>query len=166
MVNNDTFLLGFDPGVSGAIALLSHDNQVWWVDDMPAMPKLSGKGNWVNPEGVDELINQAILDADSENKKLIAVVENVHSMPGDGGVSGFSFGVGFGVLITALMINKVQFAMVSPRVWKKKFELIKLPKDAARIAAINLHPEVALRLKRKKDCDRADAILIAESYAK
>ena len=166
MVNNDTFLLGFDPGVSGAIALLAPDNQVWWVDDMPTMPKLSGKGNWVDPEGVDELINQAILDADSENKKLIAVVERVHAMPGQGVTSTFGFGFGFGVLISALTTNKVQFITVTPQSWKKKFELIGLGKDASRLAALGLHPEVALRLKRKKDNGRSDAILIAESYAK
>jgi len=50
----------------------------------------------------------------------------------------------------------------TPQSWKKKAGIIGRDKDAARTLAIHTHPEISDMLSRKKDCGRADAILIAE----
>ena len=53
---------------------------------------------------------------------------------------------------------------VRPTKWKKYFNLIKTSKDASRSRAIEIFPKVSEKLKRKKDSNKADAILIASYY--
>ena len=44
------------------------------------------------------------------------------------------------------------------------FNLIKTSKDASRTRAIEIFPKISDQLKRKKDSNKADAILIASYY--
>ena len=48
---------------------------------------------------------------------------------------------------------------------EKHFNLIKTNKDASRTKVIEAYPEIASKLHRKKDSNRADAILIALYFA-
>ena len=74
----------------------------------------------------------------------------------------FVFGEGFGVLrgVCEVYYGQAQVHRVMPVVWKKHFNLLKTEKDAARLKAIELLPDRADMLKRKKDIGRADAMLI------
>lgn len=54
---------------------------------------------------------------------------------------------------------------VTPQAWKKMFGLLGKDKEASRLKAIELFPHYEQFLSRKKDHDRAEAILIAE-YAR
>ena len=92
---------------------------------------------------------------------LVAKVEQVGPMPGQGVSSMFSFGYSAGVVsgvLGSLGVNKV---MVRPQAWKKAYGLTGRDKDAARTLAIERYPEAAPLLVRKKDVGRADALLIA-----
>ena len=53
---------------------------------------------------------------------------------------------------------------IRPTKWKKHFNLINVNKDASRTKAIEIYPEISNKLSRKKDSNRADAILIARYF--
>ena len=53
---------------------------------------------------------------------------------------------------------------VRPAKWKKYFELIKTEKDASRTKVIEIFPYISSQLSRKKDSNKADAVLIASFF--
>ncbi len=154
------FTLGCDPGLHGAIALLDGKSlvDVW---DIPSTPKLSGKGLEVSPQLMSHVISEIMqYPAGYEACCVHAVVEVVHAMPGNGGSSMFSFGRSYGVLLGVLAGLGISTTYVRPTEWKKQFGLSKKVKDASRTYVLSRYPDRADLFKRKKDCDRADAVLI------
>jgi len=152
-------ILGIDPGLTGAIALIDGEDclQVW---DMPAIEKTHGKGKEVNAYLLADLIVEAVSEAEGN---IVAHVEQVSAMPGQGVSSMFSFGHSAGVVKGVLGALGVKVVMVRPQAWKKTHSLTGKGKDASRTLAISLYPEMRHRLERKKDVGRADAMLIASS---
>ena len=53
---------------------------------------------------------------------------------------------------------------VRPSKWKKYFNLINTEKDASRTRAIEIFPYISPQLSKKKDSNKADAILIASFF--
>ena len=155
----DNLKIGFDPGITGAMALI-RGNKVIRLDDMPIMAKASGKGNQVNAAELSSIIRDYIKMLVND-QSISAVIENVHAMPGQGVSSVFSFGKSAGIIEGILCSYAIPYKMISPQKWKRKEGLTGKDKDAARAMCIREHPEVADQLKRKKDIGRADAILIA-----
>ena len=82
-------------------------------------------------------------------------------MPGQGVTSMFNFGQSFGVIKGICAALGLPIHFVRPMKWKKHFNLIKTNKDASRTKVIEIYPEISSKLHRKKDSNRADAILIA-----
>jgi hypothetical protein len=136
-------ILGVDPGVSGAYALLSHVAEI--VDDLPVVNRQVDGAEWRR--------RLATLKPD------VAVVELVHSMPKQGVASTFRFGMACGIIRGVLSGAGVPIVDVAPTVWKKHF---KLDSDAekSRALAIRRFP-TSPALARKKDHNRAEALLIA-----
>ena len=154
-------IFGIDPGVSGAISVLEN-KKVIEVFDMPTM--IDGKKNkkQVNGAQVTNIIKERL---DSEKEKEIAVVvEHVNAMPGQGVTSMFNFGQSFGVIKGICAALSVPIYFVRPTKWKKHFNLIKTNKDASRTKVIEVYPEISSKLSRKKDANKADAILIARYF--
>ena len=60
--------------------------------------------------------------------------------------------------------NGALIYFVRPAKWKKYFNLINSEKDASRTRAIEIFPYFSSQLSRKKDSNKADAILIASFY--
>ena len=85
-------------------------------------------------------------------------------MPGQGGTSMFNFGQSYGVIKGICSAMQLPIHFVRPTKWKKYFNLINTSKDASRTRAIEIFPRVSEKLKRKKDTNKADAILIASYY--
>ena len=99
------------------------------------------------------------------NKKEIAVViEQVSAMPGQGVTSMFNFGQSFGVLKGICSAMQLPVHFVRPAKWKKYFNLIKTEKDASRTKVIEIFPYISSKLSKKKDSNKADAILIASFF--
>ena len=96
-----------------------------------------------------------------EEKEVVVVVEHVNAMPGQGVTSMFNFGQSFGVIKGICAALGLPIHFVRPTKWKKHFNLIKTNKDASRTKVIEIYPEISSKLHRKKDSNRADAILIA-----
>tara|TARA_Y100000590_G_scaffold14188_1_gene17054 strand:- start:369 stop:848 length:480 start_codon:yes stop_codon:yes gene_type:complete len=152
-------IFGIDPGVSGAISILEN-KKVIEVFDMPTM--IDGKKNkkQVNGAQVTNIIKEQL----KENEEIIVVVEHVNAMPGQGVTSMFNFGQSFGVIKGICSALNLPIYFVRPTKWKKYFNLIKTNKDASRTKAIEAYPEISGKLSRKKDSNKADAILIARYY--
>ena len=150
-----TITLGIDPGQTGAIAAYDGERVIGLID-MPTMPRLHGKGQQVDPYS----LASALLDL-CHGRSASAVLEAVSAMPGQGVSSTFHFGESVGVVLGVLGALQLPVRMVTPAKWKKAAGLLGRDKDAARTLAIQLHPEVADQLARKKDVGRADAVCIA-----
>jgi len=152
-------IFGIDPGISGAISVLEN-KKIVEVYDMPTM--IDGKKNkkQVNGAQVTNIIKEKL----NNNKESIVVVEHVNAMPGQGVTSMFNFGQSFGVIKGICSALGLPIYFVRPTKWKKYFNLIKTNKDASRTKVIEVYPEISSKLSRKKDSNKADAILIARYF--
>jgi crossover junction endodeoxyribonuclease RuvC len=152
-------IFGVDPGVSGAISVLEN-KKIIEVYEMPTM--IDGKKNkkQINGSQVANIIKER-LNGDNE---IIVVVEHVNAMPGQGVTSMFNFGQSFGVIKGICSALSLPIYFVRPSKWKRHFNLIKTNKDASRTKVIEVYPEISSKLYRKKDSNKADAILIARYF--
>ena len=152
-------IFGIDPGVSGAISILEN-NKVLDAIEMPTI--IDGKKNkrQVNGSQVTNIIKERLRDG----KEIIVVVEQVNAMPGQGVTSMFNFGQSFGVIKGICSALSLPIYFVRPTKWKKHFNLIKTNKDASRTKVIQTYPEISSKLSKKKDSNKADAILIARYF--
>ena len=111
-----------------------------------------------------QLVNILRENINSNNEEISVVVEHVTAMPGQGVTSMFNFGQSFGVIKGICSAMQLPIHFVRPAKWKKYFNLINTAKDASRSRAIEIFPKFSEKLKRKKDSNKADAILIASYY--
>ena len=153
-------IFGIDPGISGAISIFKN-NKFVEVLDMPTM--IDGKKNkrQVNGAQFAHIIKEYSNGYDGE---MNVVVEQVNAMPGQGVTSMFNFGQSFGVIKGVCSALNIPIYFVRPLKWKKYFDLIKTNKDASRTKAIQIYPHISDKISRKKDSNKADAILIASYF--
>ena len=155
------FIIGIDPGINGAICFFEN-GEVIDVIEMPTMQ--DGKKNKKQING-NQIFNEIFLRIQNISKKNInVIVEQVSAMPGQGVTSMFNFGQSFGVIKGICSAMQLPIHFVRPAKWKKYFNLINTSKDASRSRAIEIFPKISEKLKRKKDSNKADAILIASYY--
>ena len=154
-------IIGIDPGITGSICFFE-DGKVLEVLDMPNMAE--GKKNKRQVNGA-QIYNEIFNRTKNYSKKNIKVIiENVSAMPGQGVTSMFNFGQSFGVLKGICSAMQLSMYFVRPAKWKKYFNLINSEKDASRTKAIEIFPYFSTNLAKKKDSNKADAILIANYY--
>ena len=125
---------------------------------------IEGKKNkkQVNGSQIFNEISEKIINMDNKNIKV--VIEHVTAMPGQGVTSMFNFGQSFGILKGICSAMQLSVYFVRPAKWKKYFNLINSEKDASRTRAIEIFPYYSSHLSRKKDSNKADAILIASYF--
>ena len=154
-------IIGIDPGISGSICFFE-DGKILDVLEMPTM--IDGKKNkkQVNGAQIYNEISTKIRGIEKQNLKVI--IEQVSAMPGQGVTSMFNFGQSFGILKGICSAMQLPMYFVRPAKWKKYFGLIKSEKDASRTKAIEIFPYFSSQLSKKKDSNKADAILIASFY--
>ena len=99
-----------------------------------------------------------------DKKNIKVIIEQVSAMPGQGVTSMFNFGQSFGILKGICSGMQLPMYFVRPAKWKKYFNLINSEKDASRTKAIEIFPYFSTNLSKKKDSNKADAILIASYY--
>ena len=154
-------IIGIDPGISGSICFFQ-DGIIKDVIEMPTMTDGKKNKRQVNGAQIFNEISERINKFDKKNIKV--VIEQVSAMPGQGVTSMFNFGQSFGVIKGICSALSLPIYFVRPTKWKKHFNLIKTNKDASRTKAIEVYPEISSKLSRKKDANRADAILIARYF--
>ena len=154
-------IIGIDPGVSGSICFFK-DGKILDVIEMPIMNE--GKKNKKQVNGA-QIYNEIIKRIDNTSGiRTRVVIEHVTAMPGQGVTSMFNFGQSFGILKGVCSAMRLPMFFVRPAKWKKYYNLINSEKDASRTRAIEIFPNFSSRLSKKKDSNKADAILIASFY--
>ena len=153
-------IIGIDPGLSGAIAVLK-DIKVLSLFEMPVMAE--GKKNKRQLNSA-QLVN-IIKENTNDDEDIAVIVEQVNAMPGQGVTSMFNFGQTFGAIKGVCAALGLPIFFVRPSKWKKHFELINSSKDASRTKVIEMYPSFSKQLAKKKDVNKSDAILIARFFA-
>ena len=154
-------IIGIDPGISGSICFFQ-DGKIVDVVEMPTMTEGKKNKKQVNGSQIVNEILEKIKELDKREIKV--VIEQVSAMPGQGVTSMFNFGQSFGILKGICSSMQLPMYFVRPAKWKKYFNLINSEKDASRTRAIEIFPYFSGQLSRKKDSNKADAILIASFY--
>ena len=154
-------VIGIDPGISGAICFFE-GGQIKEIIDMPTMADGKKNKRQINgPQTYNEIYSR--IKKVSKND-ITVVIEQVSAMPGQGVTSMFNFGQSFGVLKGICSAMQLSMQFVRPAKWKKYFGLIKTEKDASRTKVIEIFPYISSELSRKKDSNKADAVLIASFF--
>ena len=154
-------IIGIDPGISGSICFFE-DGKIVEVLEMPTMTEGKKNKKQVNGAQVYNEISEKINK--KSNQEVRVVIENVSAMPGQGVTSLFNFGQSFGILKGICSAMRLPIYFVRPAKWKKYYNLINSEKDASRTRAIEIFPHFSSQLSKKKDSNKADAILIASFY--
>ncbi len=154
-------IIGIDPGISGAICFFEN-GEVKEILDMPNMAEGKKNKKQINGPQIYNEISKRIINI--SKKEVVVVIEQVSAMPGQGVTSMFNFGQSFGVLKGICSAMQLSMHFVRPAKWKKYFNLINTEKDSSRTKVIEIFPYISSQLSRKKDSNKADAILIASFY--
>ena len=152
-------IIGIDPGLSGGIAILD-DLKIFDIYDMPIMSEGKKNKNQLNSAQLVNIIRKNLIP----NGNTFLIVEQVSAMPGQGVTSMFNFGQTFGSIKGICAALNLPIFFVRPAKWKKHFDLINSSKDASRTKVIEMYPSISPRLSKKKDVNKADAILIARYF--
>jgi crossover junction endodeoxyribonuclease RuvC len=152
----DSNIIGVDPGVTGALALVSRAGVLIDVADMPVLRDGAAGRAAVNAPLLAELLARW-------HARGVAC-EYVGPRPQEGAVGAFSFGRCRGVVEGVAAALDLPIAFLTPPTWKR---IVSIPpgktgaKDAARSEAIRRWPNMAGHFARKRDDGRAEAALIA-----
>lgn len=147
------YIIGIDPGCSGAIVVLqsrNHPQPIEWM----RMPTLKvGKSSRVDCAAVARFLS----DYDTGT----AYIEQVHAMRGQGTTSCFTFGHAAGAVEGVVSALMIPLTLVTPQRWKKRAGLIGTDKDASRSQAIRRWPRWDALAKKGEGQALADAAFIA-----
>lgn len=161
-------IVGIDVGINGAAAALcpaDHEGPEFITDaiDLPTMPDGETKNQ------IDERKLADWLELVGANYVVIENVRAMPSIPGLGGdrrsmgaASAFRFGVAAGQIRATVRVLGITPVFVEPSSWKRHFALKGPDKEQSRQLALTLFPASSYLLKRKKDHQRAEAMLIAK----
>jgi Holliday junction resolvasome RuvABC endonuclease subunit len=150
MLSGDPGLIvvGIDPGLSGALAVLNEDGDL----DTVLMPVMGAPVRVVDGGAVARWL--------SECSPNLAVIEMAQAMPKQGASSTFRFGQAYGQVLGVLQTSLIPYRIVVSRRWKQDLGLSS-DKEQSRRRAIELLPRWADQFTRRKDEARAEAALIA-----
>ena len=144
---NDNMYIGIDPGINGAIACITGDD----LFCIPCPKTIADMNNSVE---------QLVKIHKHTGYRVHAVIEAVHSFPGNSAKSMFTFGMNYGQWLGILAGNKIPYLQITPHVWMKHFGSMprdkKDRKNHLKHLSQQRYPEERVTLKT------ADAILLAE----
>jgi hypothetical protein len=153
--------LAIDIGLTGALAAVDSYGKAS-VADLPTVA--DGKGRRLCGRGMVLLVRQLV----PAGEPALLVFEDVRPRPmGNGGAHGNtmhsqgSLMRSRGIVEAVADIARVEVSTVQPATWKRHFGLIKAEKGASLDKARALFPALAAELRRVKDHNRAEALLLA-----
>lgn len=149
--------IGIDPGLSGAVCVLSDEIRIF---DTPSTVIKSGKKNkrkYLSGNMADILMP-------FKDQNTLVIIEKQNAMPGQGVVSMMSIGVGYGLWLGIISAYKIPYIEITPQSWKKELMSgMGKEKAASCFRAKQLFPDLELFTPRGRALDgRGDAVLIAE----
>jgi hypothetical protein len=148
------YIIGVDPGLTGAIAVLAPEGTLEGVDDTPTLTLKVQRGM----RQVYDVPGMAALLRPYAGHQCQVYIEESQPMPGQGTRSTFSTGYGYGLWIGLLTTLQLSYTPIRPGIWKHTLALGK-DKETARLRAMQLYPGADLRLK--KHHGRAETLLLA-----
>jgi crossover junction endodeoxyribonuclease RuvC len=146
-------IIGIDPGLSGAVAVLTPDGTLEALCDVPTLVLSTSRGT---RQEYDAGGMVALLQPYAGPQTHV-VIEEAQAMPGQGTRSMCTIGLGFGVWLGILATLGLAHTRVRPGVWKRALGLTR-DKEQARWRAMQLFPSADLR--HKKHHGRAEALLL------
>ena len=174
-----THVIGIDPGLSGAIALIQADRgELFNVVDMPTRKSVKANGKKetiIDVPALAEILNDYIGHGHGPENVHI-VIEQQSTRPGLAAGAVFKTGYGYGVLVGLAEASGCHWTTIRPQQWKATHGLIgaggdlkgaartRAIKTASREAAMARFPHHACMFWRIKDDGRAEAALIADAY--
>lgn len=155
-------IVGIDPGITGALAVLWPD-RVDVLDTPTGTRLVGGKTRTVlDPRTMADHL-RLLLGVTAGTGTVHVVLEQAQPMRKEGRTQGvastFATGYGFGVWEGILGALGLPWQRVLPVVWKRAFGLLGQPKGASLLEARRRFPAVDLKLA--KHHGRAEALLIA-----
>ena len=147
-------IVGIDPGISGALAWLTDDGRhLISTMDMPV----------VEVHGKKKVSPQILASELAGRRPILAVIEDVSAMPGQGGTSMFGFGYSAGILAGVCAGLGIPTVFYRPAVWKRQAG-VPADKGACRQQAQQLWPGCR-DFDLVKNDGRAEAALMARWVA-
>ena len=143
-------IVGVDPGMTGALAVYDRGT----LESVHDMPVLDGQ---VDGNALGLLFEEWLPE--------IIAVERVQAMPRNGSIGSFKLGMNFGIVLGVATALSHPVVTLRPSEWKRRMGLLKKPKEASRLLAIELWPNHAQMFRLVKHDGRAEAALIARAYA-
>lgn len=152
-------VLGIDPGVSGAAALVTCSDillppKVETVFDFEVISEKKSNGKTRNT--IDILTFSDFICSVSFD---FLTCERMHPSPTTSGVTGFSMGQTMGALIALFTLYKIPYHLVSPSTWKGTLQC-PADKNEARLYAQDFFKDTTL-FNLKRQHNQAEAALIA-----
>jgi len=158
----DVRVIGVDPGLSGALAVVSGQPGAFVVEAVHDLPTYSEKTSTGKVRRfIDPVKLAALLDDIGSVDRIVC--ERMVAPPAISGMSAFSMGATMATIVAVLrMAGFLGYRLVTSNTWKRALD-VPADKEAARKHAIKLFASDA-HWKLKKDHNRAEAALIA-AYA-
>ncbi len=164
-MRNEKILVGIDPGLTGAIAIVSEDEIIFY--EMPVCDQSWSAWKKINKK----VVRQKMVDSQKlwlilEKLKKIPhkiTIEAVTPLPTYGISSAWKFSGAFYTIITVCNLLGLNLNFITASSWKKKFNFTGMGKDAPRQTALRMYPHLKEALKYKYNQDKADALFIALS---
>lgn len=155
-------ILGIDPGLSGAWAVIDADGVLFGIGDLPVVR--DQKLAWINGAELLSDLRDVHL-----GRPMTAIVERISPQPKNGAKTMLSQGLTLGSILSLLQIAGIRIEFVAPPVWKRALGLT-FAKDVGQTArkhasldkARLLFPDAPLELAKHNG--RAEALLIAHWY--
>lgn len=148
------YIVAIDPGLSGAVAVLTPAGMLEALADTPTLVLRVQRGS----KQVYDVPGMASLLEPYSGLQVHVWIEESQPMPGQGTRSMFTIGYGYGLWVGILATLRMAYTPVRPAQWKRAMQLSK-DKEACRLKAMQLYPTADLR--RKRDHGRAEALLLA-----
>ncbi len=157
-----TRIVGIDPGIGGAVVVIDQHGEIKRAIRTPILMNKTKKV--YDLQLMREVLRGAQHDAEEDGGAVMVGLEKVHTLPRDGRVGAFRFGMGYGMwqgLLSGLFVSYIE---VTPQRWQGRM-LAGYPrgehtKTSAVLAAKGLFPHIPINFKA--DWGLADAALIAE----
>lgn len=151
-------VIGIDIGVTGALCAVDSAGTAA-IADLPTT-EIDGQRvvrRKVSVTGLRDLIRNFVPPGEA----AMALIEDVHMGMGKGAAARSSLDLNRGRVEAVLELLRLDVKVVQPPTWKRHFGLLRTEKAESLHRARGLYPQVAHMLKRQKDHNRAEAILLA-----
>lgn len=140
MIKVKKIAIGVDPGKKGFITACIDGN--WYHRQIPTI------GKEFDIQGILKIFEDFI---SLKPETIFCSIENVHAIQGAGATSNFSFGLGLGILLTAITTFKIPYEKIHPKKWQNYawngVTIQKIPSNNKRGWSINTKLTTEFELK-------------------